>query len=341
MGEQIGLGIVLASLGGALNGSFASPMKRMSGWRWENIWLIYAITGLIIIPWAIALATIPHLSTVYQQASWSVLAKISLYGFAWGIGATLFGQGIARVGLALGFAVILGITSTLGSLLPLAVLHPEQLHTHRGLALIAGTLVMIVGLICLSIAGNRREREQHPVPAASGRSGFGVGLIICVFSGIFSSMLNFAFIFGDEVKQHALDAGASSAMAGNPIWSLAVTSGFIANAAYCIYLLNKNHTWGIFTSQGVGVGYWLGGTLMGACWFGGLVVYGMGAAALGALGGIIGWPVFMSVNIIAGISWGFINREWKGASRASYAYCLVGIGILFLAIAIIARGNAT
>lgn len=341
MSEQIGLGIMLVLLGGVLNGSFAFPMKRMPGWRWENTWLIYAVTALIIIPWAIAATTIPHLCTVYQQASWSVLAKITLYGFAWGIGATLFGLGIARVGLALGFAVILGMTSSLGSLLPLAVLHPEQLHTHRGLALIAGTLVIIVGLVFLSIAGKRRESEQNHGPAAAGRSGFGTGLIICVFSGIFSSMLNFAFIFGDEVKQLALNAGASSAMAGNAIWSLAVTAGFIANAIYCVYLLNKNHTWGIFTGEGAGVGYWLGGALMGAFWFGGLVVYGMGAAALGTLGGIIGWPVFMSMDIIAGISWGFINREWKGASRGSYGYCLVGIGVLFLAIAIIALGNAT
>ena len=340
MNEQIGWGITLVLLGGALNGSFASPMKRMPRWRWENTWLIFALTALLIIPWAVAATTIPHLATVYQQASWSVLAKITLYGFAWGIGATLFGQGIARVGLALGFAVILGITSSFGSLLPLAVLHPEQLHTHRGLALIAGTLVMIVGLVFLSIAGKRREREQNPVPAVSGRSGFGTGLIICVLSGIFSSMLNFAFIFGDEVRQHALDAGASSAMAGNAIWSLAVTSGFIANAAYCVYLLNKNHTWGNFTGQGAGGSYWLGGTVMGALWFGGVVVYGMGAATLGTLGGIIGWPVFMSIAIISGIFWGLINREWKGASRGSYGYCLVGIGILFLAIAIIARGNA-
>ena len=341
MNEQIGLGIMLVLLGGMLNGSFASPMKRMPGWAWENTWLIYAITGLFIIPWLVALVTIPHLPAVYQQSSWSALAKITLYGFAWGIGGTLFGLGIARVGLALGFAVILGITSSFGSLLPLAVLHPEQLHMYRGLALMLGTLVMIVGLGFLYVAGKRREREQNLIATPSGRSGFGTGLIICVFSGIFSSMLNFAFIFGDEVKQHALGAGASPAMAANAIWSLAVASGFVANAIYCVYLLNKNHTWGTFKRQGAAVGYWLGGTLMGALWFGGLVAYGMGAAALGALGGIVGWPVFIGMNIIAGISWGFINREWKGASRAAFSYCLAGLGILFLAIAIIARGNAT
>lgn len=37
-------------------------------------------------------------------------AKVVLFGILWGVGATLFGLGISRVGLALGFALILGIT---------------------------------------------------------------------------------------------------------------------------------------------------------------------------------------------------------------------------------------
>ena len=57
-------------------------------------------------------------------------------------------------------------------------------------------------------------------------------------------MLNFAFVFGEEMRQISLQAGASSAMSGNGIWALAVSCGFLPNAAYCIYLLNKNHTWG-------------------------------------------------------------------------------------------------
>ena len=51
----------------------------------------------------------PHVGAVLEQSSAVVLAKVGLFGFAWGIGGLLFGQGIARVGLALGFAVILGI----------------------------------------------------------------------------------------------------------------------------------------------------------------------------------------------------------------------------------------
>jgi len=323
-----------------LNGSFAAPMKRLSAWRWENTWLIYAFTGLLILPWIIALATVPHLGGVLQQSSGGVLAKVAIFGFAWGIGGLLFGQGIARVGLALGFAVILGITSSFGSLLPLAILHPEQLGTRAGLGLIAGTLVMILGLVLLTVAGKRREREQTSALAASERSGFGLGLLICILSGVFSSMLNFAFVFGEEMRQLSLQAGASTAMSGNGIWALSVSCGFLPNAAYCIYLLNKNRTWGVFREKSAGAGYALGAALMGILWYSGLVVYGMGTDALGSLGKIVGWPEFMSIDIVAGILWGFFAGEWKGASRAALGYCLTGIAILFLAIGVISFGNA-
>jgi len=340
MGQHIGWGLMLVFAGGALNGSFAAPMKRLSAWKWENIWLVYSVTGLLIFPWLIALATVPHLAGVLQQSSGAVLGKVAIFGFAWGIGGLLFGQGIARVGMALGFAVILGITSSFGSLLPLAILHPEQLATRQGVALIAGTLVMTLGLVFLAIAGKRRERDQSSGAATTGQSGFAVGLVVCILSGVFSSMLNFAFVFGEEMRQHSLAAGASTAMSGNGIWALAVSCGFLANAGYCVYLLNTNRTWRVFGGKSTGLACALGATLMGFLWYSGLVAYGMGADALGSLGKIIGWPEFMSIDIVAGILWGMFGGEWKGASRRALTYCLVGIGILFLAIGVISFGNA-
>ena len=338
MAHQLGWGLTLVFLGGMLNGSFAAPMKKLSAWRWENTWLIYAVTGLLILPWVVALVTVPHLAGVFQQSSGAVLIKVALFGFAWGIGGLLFGQGLARVGLALGFALILGITSSFGALLPLAILHHDQLWNRPGLALMAGTVVMTLGLVLLALAGKRRERDQA---AASERSNFGIGLIICILSGIFSAMLNFAFVFGEEMRQLSLHAGATTAMSGNAIWALGVSCGCVPNVAYCIYLLNANHTWGVFREKAAGAAYTLGATLMGILWYCGVVVYGMGADALGTLGAIIGWPVYMSVDIIAGLTWGFLGGEWKGVSRTAVGYCLVGIVILFLAIGVISLGNAS
>ena len=80
MGHEIGWGLMLVFVGGMLNGSFAAPMKRLSAWRWENIWLLYSLMGLLILPWIIALATVPHVGGVLQQSSAGALAKVVLQG---------------------------------------------------------------------------------------------------------------------------------------------------------------------------------------------------------------------------------------------------------------------
>jgi len=338
MTEQVVVGFALVVLAGLLNGSFAAPMKRMPAWRWENSWLIFAVTGLIIFPWIITLATVPQVGAVYSGASAAILWKVVLFGIAWGVGSTLFGLGIARVGMALGFAIILGITASFGSLFPLAVLHPEELHSNRGEYLMMGTAVMIMGLFSLALAGKQRERDAGVGGAQ--RSGFAVGLVICVLSGIFSSMLNFSFVFGDEIRIRALAAGASSSMAANPIWSLTVTGGFLSNLVCCVYLLSKNKTWAVYR-EGNPSTYWLLSGLTGLLWYGGVVAYGMGAASLGKLGGIVGWPVFMTLDIIAGIFWGAVTGEWKEAGKRALAYCWTGVGILILAIVVISIGNAS
>ena len=95
MTEQLVIGFGLVILAGLLNGSFAAPMKRMPAWRWENSWLIFAVTGLIIFPWIITLATVPQVGDVYSGAISATLWKVVLFGIAWGVGSTLFGIGIS------------------------------------------------------------------------------------------------------------------------------------------------------------------------------------------------------------------------------------------------------
>jgi len=335
MHSTIGWGIAVVVLAAMVNGSFAAPIKRMAGWQWENSWFLFAISGLLVYPWIVTFATVPDLLHVLHGAPFSIVSRVVLFGVAWGAGATLFGLGISRVGMALGFALILGITASFGSLFPLAILHPEQLFERRGLGLILGTVVMTVGLVFLARAGRIRERDLFQT---SSGSGFTVGLVICIFSGIFSSMLNFSFLFGEALRLRALHAGASAAMAANPIWALTVTGGFVANLVYCVYLLNRNKTWSVYRERR-SLTYWLLGILTGLLWFSGTVLYGIGAASLGTLGGIVGWPIFMTLDIIVALFWGAVAGEWKGASRRAVAYCWVGIGILLISIGIVSAAN--
>jgi L-rhamnose-H+ transport protein len=331
-----GLGTLLVVLGGVLQGSFALPMKRMKLWQWENTWLVYSVTGLIVFPLALALATVPSPGSVYAQAAGATLAAVALGGLGWGIGSTLFGLGISRVGIGLGFAIILGITSSVGSLLPLIILSPADLWTRRGLMLMIGLALVIGGIIALSAAGALRERDQAATAKTAARSGFGTGLAICIASGFLSPALNFGFVFGKPLQDAAKALGAG-AMAANIIWVPALAAGFIPNAGYSIYLLAKNKTWPLYSQHAIS-GYWIGATIMGLFWFGGISIYGLGAAAMGPLGGVIGWPVFMDTIILVANVAGYLTGEWKGAGTRARAFSWVGMAILIAAIYVISLG---
>lgn len=330
-------GVAGVLIGGLLNGSFVAPMKRMQAWRWENSWFVYSVSGLLVIPWLAALATVPHLGDVFGSSSGSALLQVVLFGLGWGVGSVLFGLGVNRLGLAVGYGIILGLIAPIGTFLPLLVLHRERLWTRQGETLIAGTIVVIVGIVLLAVAGKRREHESSTL-APMVQSGFLPGLIICILAGIFSPMLNFSFVFGQELQNRALAAGAATNMATNAIWSLTLTAGFLVNAGYSVWLLGKNRTWSLFATAG-GFGHWLLGALMGLICFGSFLVYGMGATALGPLGGIVGWPLFMSMSLITSNTLGAITGEWRGTSRTSYSYSMVGIALLIVAIVIISRGG--
>ena len=211
-----GLSCVL--LGGILNGTFILPMKRMKAWSWENIWLAYSVVAMVVLPWALAFATVPNLGVLIEQCSWGALIKIMGFGFGWGVGSVFFGLGVSRIGMALGYATVLGITASLGSLLPLAVLHPDRLLTGQGYAMMAGTILVVLGLASLAIAGRKREKETQSPATETARSGFAVGMVICVLSGIFSAMLNFSFVFGKELVDRSVP-GAGTTMGANPVWA--------------------------------------------------------------------------------------------------------------------------
>ncbi|PYV24054.1 MAG: hypothetical protein DMG24_12505 [Acidobacteria bacterium] len=79
---------------------------------------------------------------------------------------------------------------------------------------------MVLGIVLCAVAGRRRERELSAKAQQVGGSGFWLGLVICILSGVFSPMLNFSFVFGKSVQRLALDLGAKPAMASNPVWAL-------------------------------------------------------------------------------------------------------------------------
>jgi L-rhamnose-H+ transport protein len=334
-----GYGIALVLLGGVLNGSFVYPMKRLRNWKWENVWFVYSVVGLLIVPWSFAVLAEPHLWGIFSTATWPTLALVIMFGFGWGIGSVLFGLGIARMGLAVGYGIILGLNASFGTLLPLLVLHPEKLFSTQGHSLLVGMVIVLVGILCCAVAARLREQASIGLQSTGGKSGLASGMLICILAGMFSPMLNFSFVFGTELKDKALSSGTSAMMASNAIWALTLTAGFLVNAGYSFYLLQRNDTWKRFRSSQITGGYWFAAALMGVICFGSFIVYGMGATVLGSLGGVMGWPLFMSMSLITSNVLGSISGEWSGAPRRAWVYSATGMILLIVAITVISVGG--
>lgn len=326
--------VVLAA--GVMQGLFAVPMKYAKRWQYENIWLIFAVSGLVVFPWLLTLLTIPHIAEIYRATPEHTLVAVIGFGICWGTGATLTGLALNMLGIGLAMAIVLGLSASVGSLIPLLVLTPENLATEQGRLYVAGTAVMLLGIVLASYAGALRDRGTHLKTAnlsenALGKKSFIAGLLVATFAGLFSSSLNFVYAFGSAALTEAQRAGVSPVWMSNVIAAPAVSGGFIANALYCGYLLRRNRTVANFFWRDTRIN-WFFGALMGALWFGGQALYGLGVYRMGAFGTVIGWPLLMGTIIVTSNFAGLFTGEWVGSERRALLYLGVGVTIILIAL---------
>jgi L-rhamnose-H+ transport protein len=331
----IGLAAVVAA--GVLQGLFAVPMKYARRWNYENIWLIFSMVGMVVLPWMLTTATVPHLVEVYSLTPMPVLVRIAGFGLCWGIGSALAGLGMNLLGIGLGMAIILGLSASLGSLIPLLILSPQQLHTSQGRTYLVGTVIMLAGIALCACAGRLRDTAWDRGESAPYRSFF-AGFMVCCLSGLFSSALNFSYAFGGDALDRARALGASQLWSTGVVTALAVSGGFISNLVYCTYLLRKNGTLGRFTGDGAGTG-WVCGALMGLFWFGGQSLYAIGITWMGQLGVVIGWPLLMGMIIVTSNAAGVMTGEWNGVSAVTKRFLALGMLIILTALGVLAMAQ--
>jgi L-rhamnose-H+ transport protein len=334
-------GCGLSLLAGAMQGTFPLPMKFTTKWRWENTWCAFALWGFVVLPWILAFATVPDLIGVYASASTKTMAAVTLFGVGWGVGTICFGVGVSMVGLALAFAIVVGVAGALGALLPMLLFHPEAFGTIGGLAISGGVILMLLGVAVCASAGIRKERASANAAGiatnAESRGRFAKGIAVCLLGGTASPMLNFAFVFGDELIVRAEATGASPAHAGNAIWCWTMTAAFATTLAYCLYLMRRDRGWNRYAVKGAGI-YWGLALLMGVLWSGSIAVYGIGLSTLGPLAASIGWPLLMIGSIMTGNVCGILSGEWRNEGAKPLMRMIVGLMILTGAICLVGAG---
>lgn len=332
--SSVSIGVILAIIAGIINGSFPAPIKYAKVWKWENIWSVWAVFGMVVFPWLVLYLTVPRPLEVYRQGGLQNTMMLIAFGVGFGLAQILFGLGIAAVGMALNFAIAIGISTAFGSLLPLLIQHRDRIFTSQGGMIFVGVLLVIIGIVGCAVAG--KMKETHRGSSADGqresaalKMSFTAGLVIVVLAGIGSPLINFGLAFGDKLKAVAGLQGVAPGSQANVIWAPLNTAAFVPYIIYCIYLWKKNDTAKLFGAPGTGRN-WVFGAVMGAMWFGSTVIYGDITARLGDMGPILGWPLFMSAIIIASNVWGIATGEWKGSGSKALNTMFSAIFFLIL-----------
>jgi L-rhamnose-H+ transport protein len=328
--SNTGFGILLLLVAGAMNGSFTLPMKFTTKWAWENTWLVWTIFALGLFPVLLAYLTVPFLGDVYAQGGLRPIAIAAGCGAGWGIAQVFFGLAVDAVGIALAFSLILGISAAVGALLPLCLGSGPPPFSAKGLIIIAGVALVLVGVLICARAGRAREAALRQSPTEKPQR-LPRGLVLCTLSGLGAAMVALGFQYGSDLSRIAERHGAGPVWSNNATWLPVMWGGAIPNVVYCLYLLSKNKTRDRFRLSGTGK-YWLLAAIMALFWFGSTVMYGISNNSLGIA---VAWPTFMSLIVITAMVCGVLTGEWKRSGSKPFQVMYSGLAILVLSIVVL------
>jgi len=112
------LGVFFHWLGGLSSASFYVPYKGIRRWSWEIFWLTGGIFSWVIAPWIFASLRTQDLLGVLGATPTRTLLWCWFWGAMWGFGGLTFGLTMRYLGLSLGMAVALGLTTVIGTMGP-------------------------------------------------------------------------------------------------------------------------------------------------------------------------------------------------------------------------------
>lgn len=325
-------GIVLAGL---LNGSFAVPLKTARAWKFDHIWMVFSLLAMAVIPWVGVALAVPQwrqiLAAVPAAGWWGLVAL----GLLWGVASLLYGVAVDLLGIALGFAIQLGLSIVLGSLLPLIWARALSFRTANDAFFLGGLALMVVGVVLCAQAGGAKS-------AAPGATGARIrkGLIIAILGGIGAPLLNFGIQYGISLLRAAgqIPADASFSVNTYVAWAVFLCAAAVTQSGYCLFRIVTTKAGAAFRSPGSGRDAGLV-VMMSAVWAASVCFYGMSVVGLGRLGTSFGWPVFIALIILTSNAWGVILGEWRGAGKSPFRRMLVGSAVLVLAAFLIGQGK--
>ena len=248
------LGVIFHWIGGFCSATNFIPFRGIKRWSWEVYWPIQGFAAWIIAPTVLATIFIPNvfgiLSAVYASNPRDVQYAF-LFGVLWGVGGITFGLAIRYLGIALGYAIALGLCAFFGTLVP-PVYHGQIMtlfHQDSGRIILLGVLVCLFGVAVNGAAGYSKENEITPEEKAEAGErdyNFGKGIAIAILAGFMSSFFAFGLDagkpIGDLTANHLIAAGLTSRLVlkNLPILIIVLWGGFATNLVWSAILIFQN-----------------------------------------------------------------------------------------------------
>jgi len=338
------LGVLIFTLGGLAGAVFYLPFKKVRQWAWESYWLVYAVFGLVLVPWLLAWFASPNLTAVLKEAPTHEFVYCLVCGAIWGFGGLTWGLMIRYLGVGLGLAMGAGLTSAAGTLIPPMLKGRGAVEamftTPAGVISVIAAVVSVIGIVFVGLAGMSKENElpEEVKKKAVAEFNFRKGMMVAIFSGLMSSAMSFGLQGGPEIQALArtTDPATSATWAGMPVLVIVLLGGFIVNAGWCLILNVRNRTAGDYVRRDAPVlpNLFFAG-LAGAIWCSQFICFKTGEPEMGATS-YIGWAVLMAASILFSQLLGLMLGEWKGTSGKTKSLLASGLVLLIASSAIAA-----
>ena len=315
-------------------GTFGLGMKYMNPMSWESWWVIHVLVAMILFPMIWAYIAIPDLFEIISSSPRDAIFWAMALGFAWGVGGIMFGVSVPYIGLSLTMGIVMGLAGSAGSLIPLFQI--ENATSQPSFPyIIAGLVSSLSGVAITAKAGIDRDKL---IETSNKSKNITKGILIAVTCGLLSSLLNVGFANAAPVAQTAIEFGVIPRNSSLAAWVVVLWGAFLMNFGYSVFLLFRNNSWNTFSiNKSLNAYKWA--IIAGFCWFAALGVYGQGAALLGEIGPVIGWPILLGLSLIISNFWAYKAGEWKNA-KGPFNKLLAGLVVLIISAIVLGLGNS-
>ncbi|NYF51318.1 L-rhamnose/proton symporter RhaT [Tunturiibacter gelidoferens] len=379
MGPNPFIGVIYHWIGGFASATNFIPFRGIKRWSWEIYWLIQGFAAWIVAPVVLATLLVPNLFGILHAAPPSSIHYAIFWGILWGAGGLTFGLAIRYLGIALGYAIALGLCTAFGTLIPPIYdgsIH-VILHETSGQIILAGVLLCLIAVAVNGAAGLSKEREvtlEEKAEAGETDYNFGKGLAVAIFAGVMSSFFAFGLKAGAPIgalaKTELLAHNRLDLWQNLPILIVVLWGGFLTNFVWSAILILKNGSIKQFTGQPglnpMRATHASGQTLVDFDPLDPSTYDHLAPKTLvlnyifASLAGVIwyfqfffysmgqtkmgkydfsSWTLHMASIIIFATLWGLFLKEWRGTSRRTKTLVAAGLFLLISSTIVVGYGN--